>query len=224
MWLARTARERPRHRFGWLAAAVALVAATPLAAAADEPDLDEIPENCRQFGSVPSDARDTQIAWNQVLSLAACMQGTTVLRADGMAAVDGLVGELGSEIAPSLVIYLVAIQDAPGPVQLRAAYHVGLAYVGLITRARSSLPPPDRADPKSVARYHEMQDRLEDSLVDARRAALVAFTAIDAAVADDPSLAPDETSRYMVRHARQLLRVMGEAETPTLQTVFAANP
>lgn len=178
------------------------------------PPLDRIPPACRRFTSVPDNARDDVYAWNQALSLAACLQDTAIERVTDPEQLDAMVDDLAHRAAPAMMIYLVALERAPGPVQLRAAYLIAMDYVGLITRARASLvAPPDLAtNPEAARRYRALHDQLEKRLEKAIETAWVSFAVIGSAVEQDPSLATDPVNKNMVRSARAMLDVMRRTE------------
>jgi len=214
---------------GSLTAVLTALALVPAIAAADpvasieprmqetprtSPRLDRIPPACRRFASVPENARDDVYAWNQALSLAGCLQDTTIERVTDPEQLDAMVDDLAHRAAPAMVIYLVALEQAPGPIQLRAAYQIAMDYVALITRARASLvAPPDLAtNPEAARRYRALHDQLEKRLQKAEETAWVSFAVIGAAVEQDPSLATDPVNRNMVRSARAMLEVMRRSE------------
>jgi len=183
---------------------------------AQVPDwLEGVPAQCRRYAEIPAYTPDV-FAWNQMLSLAACVQEPSLAHVADPEQLNGMVDELFAGIAPSMLIYLDALAHAPGPMQLRAAYHVALAHVALVTRARLSiLPPPDSLatavvstaprNRASALRYHELQTELEPLLDGAMQTARIALIVIDRAATADPSLAPDAVTRNMVTTARAML-------------------
>lgn len=189
--------------------AVALTAGTARASAiVSIPDL---PEECREFAWVPADARDDTLAWHQLLSLASCLQDGSVYEVDSSEDLGALVTVLTRSLVAPSTIYLGALQEAPGPMQLRAAYQFGMAHVALIVRARSSV-----ADPA-------LRVSLEPMLAPSLRAAWISFSVIDRAVSEDPSLAPDDVTRTMVRSARAMLAVLPRPEERDRGPPLAAN-
>lgn len=162
-------------------------------ARADEPEeapqVLRAPSHCLQFWSTPTgDSRAA--AWDAVLSFAACIQDRSVGHVERAEELEGFVAQLHAALEPSLRLYVSAVNEGPGPIQLRAAYAIGLGQVALMTRARASLASP------------ELRAQLEPLLAPHAELAYVLFTTIDEAVAQDESLAPDVVSRYMVGSAR----------------------
>jgi hypothetical protein len=207
--------SKRRHRLCAVVGSLVIAGATSAAPAVSEsstegaqvPDwLESVPQACRGYAEVPAYSPDV-FAWNQLLSLAACMQQPTLAHVSDPEQLGDMVDELFAGVAPSLLIYLDAIAHGPGPVQLRAAYHVALAHVALVTRARQSIvisadTPPSRA---SARRYRELQRRLEPLLESAMQTARISLSVIDRAAASDPTLAPDAVTKNMVASARMML-------------------
>jgi hypothetical protein len=131
--------------------------------------------------------------WDAVLSFAAQIQDRSVYHVDDAEELDDLVDELQAALGPSLSLYIEAVDHGPGPIQLRAAYYIGMSQIALMTRARASLATPD------------LRDALEPFLEPHAQIACLLFAAIDEQSEIDPSLAPDEPNRFMVRSARAQL-------------------
>jgi hypothetical protein len=177
-----------------LAPALAVALAFPALARADEGSGAQVvlvSADCGQFWSYPG-GDDSPAAWDAVISLASCIQDRRVRVVAGADDLGALVAELREALAPSLELYATAIADGPAPVKLRAAYHVGLAQVAMMTRARTSLASSD------------LRTSLEPLLEPHAELAYYIFTTIHRAAADDPSLARDVVTQYMVRSAGQL--------------------
>lgn len=192
----------------------------------DWPDdwIDVIPRQCAPFAAgtlAPGAERPTsEHGWRQLLSLAACVQdGSIRTGRTGLGAVTEpaqlapMVDELARRLALPMLVYLDALEHADAPIQLRAAFQIGMAYVALSTRARSSIaaPPELATDPAAARRYSELHARLEPLLYTARRAAWISFRAIEAAAAVDPALAGNEVERNMVEAARRMLPALRDA-------------
>jgi hypothetical protein len=156
---------------------------------------------------LPADARDPAVEWQQALSLAACLQEGPVLAVRDPEQLDALVEEMTGRLELPMLIYLEVLARGPASMQLRAAFHIGLAHIALSTRARGAIAaPPDLATNEAAAlRYRELHARLEPLLVRSRRAAWLSFTAVDEAVAANPALASDAVARHMIRTAREML-------------------
>lgn len=195
--------------------------ARPAAADAPRPERAQepvtirvIPDECRALLVPAAGPRSEQAEWERGLSFAACLQSAPLRRVSDPAQLEGLVGELTGQLELSTLIYLQAIIEAPPPIQLRAAFHVGLAHVALITRARAAVePPPELAeDAAARARASLLRERLEPLLERPARAARVSFEAIHEAARRTPALAGDEVGRGMIRAASaQLAGLRGEA-------------
>src|SRR5262249_60249685 len=105
---------------------------------------ERVPERCRMYTAIPADARDSGIAWNTLLSFAGCLQDTAVFDAADAAEPGGLVNAIAKTLAPTLTLYLHAIEQGPGPVQLRRAYPGGLDIRAMEARAAAAhVAPPD---------------------------------------------------------------------------------
>jgi hypothetical protein len=185
-----------------------------------------VPARCAPF-AVGSDMQPgSEHAWRQLLSLAACVQDGSVEEVDGSGELGAVVEELSGRLALPMKIYLAALEHGDAPIQLRAAFQVGMTYVALSTRVRSGIaaPPESAASAAAARRHRELHARVELLLVPARRAAWVAFRAIDAAAEEDGVLARDEIERYMVRAARQMLPALRDAAPADPRTLLVQHP
>jgi hypothetical protein len=169
-----------------------------------------VPSECLQFWELSGDP-SWPGAWDAVLSLAACTQDRSVHSIDDAEQLADFVDELQTALAPSLRLYLAAIDEGPPQVRIHAAYYVALGQVALMTRARASLMTP------------ELRSQLEPLLEPHAEVAYLVFSEIARAAAVDPWLAHDDVTRYMVRsacaHAASLRRsewVVPEDDTPLL--------
>jgi hypothetical protein len=163
-----------------------------------------VPAECARYWLIP-DGVTSPAAWNQALSFAACLQDATIARVDDVDRLPDLVDQLEKAFTPALQVYLTVIEDAPGPVKVRATLQIAMAQVALITRARSSIAaPPDLAtNPVAYLHYRELHARLEPWLEQPARFACKLITVIDHEVALDPSLVRDVVTRNMVSSARE---------------------
>jgi hypothetical protein len=210
-----------------VASTAAALVLTTASARAEEPAESsttvEVPPECEQFGHIPGGA-ESPVAWSYVLSFAACIQDATIARIERADQLEPLVGELLQALEPALQFYIAAIDQAPGPAKLRAAYQIGLGQLTLITRARASIAVPEHleTDAAAAAYYGELHAALEPLLVQNAKLAFLLFVAIDRAAAEDPTLAPDAVTRNMVRSSHELAELIGkswslratETETP----------
>jgi hypothetical protein len=167
-------------------------------------DLELVPARCARYWSIPGGIT-SPATWNQALSFAACVQDATVARVDDVDQLPDLVDQLEMASTPALQVYLAVIEDAPDPVKVRAALHIAMAQVALITRARSSIvAPPDLATNRaSYVHYRELHARLEPWLEQPARFAHQLITVVDREVTLDPALAPDAVTQKMVASARE---------------------
>jgi hypothetical protein len=184
------------------------------------PSLAFAPE-CMRYRINPGSSWSAS-AWDRMVSFATCIQDARVARIEHADQLPGLVEQLHEALAPSVELYVTVVERGPAPVKLRAAYHVGLTYVALLTRARSSIAAPDPADAAAVARHRELHASLEPLLEPFAKLVWLLFTAIDRAVAEDPALVPDAVTRYMVRSARELAEQLGRSWSRPLRIPDAA--
>ena len=112
------------------AALVSLLAVAALAAPARA-------DECGQFWSFPGGV-SSPAGWDALISFASCTQDRRVYLVEDAGELEGLVNALEDALAPSMQLYAAAIEQGPPDVQLRAAYHVGLAQIAMMTRARAS--------------------------------------------------------------------------------------
>lgn len=189
------------------------------------PDLlAAVPPRCALFS--PARGGDEAHGWRQVLSLAACMQDGAVPPATAPDELEEMVEALSVRLAPPLLVYLHALEHGDAPVQLRAAFQIGMTYVAFSTRARSALAaPPDLATNRAAEqRYRERRVRLERLLLPARRAAWVSFQAIDEAAARSGAEPGDEVERNMVCAARGMLPGLADAAPEAYRAKLARGP
>lgn len=166
------------------AAVVSLVAVAALAAPARA-------DECGQFWSFPGGV-SSPAGWDALISFASCTQDRRVYLVEDAGELEGLVNALEDALAPSMQLYAAAIEQGPPDVQLRAAYHVGLAQIAMMTRARASLASSD------------LRTSLEPLLEPHAELAYYVFTTIHRAAADDPALCRDVVTRNMARSSRLL--------------------
>jgi hypothetical protein len=176
----------------------------------DAISLEPIPIECRAFASLPEDARDDIVGWNQALSLAACLQDASVARVTDPDELEAMVDAYARALEVPTMIDVGALEYGPGPIQLRAAYQVAMLHVTLIVRARSSIvAPPDLAtNPEAALRVRRLHAQLEPLLAHSAQTAWVAFAVIDRAVEEEPGLASDPVTKNVVRSARAMLKIL----------------
>jgi hypothetical protein len=178
---------------------------------------EKIPVACRTYAWIPADARDDVVGWNQLLSLAACLQDGSISSVNDSEQLELMVDQYSRALEVPTMVYAGAIEDGPPGVQLRAAYDLALAHLSLVIRARSSIvAPPDLAtNPEAALRYRDLHAQLEPLLERSLGIAVVAFAVIDRVATRDPSIAADPVTRNMVRSARAMLDVLGRPEEPS---------
>lgn len=211
------------------------VGTTPSAGSSHEVfavSVQTLPVECRIYTWIPADARDDVLAWNQLLSLAACLQDGSVSTVTDPDQLEAMVDQYTRALEIPMMVYTGAIEQGPRSVQLRAAYQIAMAHVSLIVRARSSIIAPDdlATNPEAALRYRELHAQLEPLLARSVRIARVAFAAIDRAATRDPTIATDPVAKSMVRSARAMLEAMGKPapkepsrESPTREAVMESG-
>lgn len=162
------------------------------------PRLVVIRAECLPYFTLPTEQMSIA-AWNDALSFAACAQDASTYRVTSTDDLSELVGRMQEALTPSLEIYADAIQRAPGAYKLRAAFQIGMAELGLVTRARASIPPGHAA----------VHAALEPLLRPQAKLAWLSFSVVANAASDDPSLVPDAVTQYMARTAREHARLLG---------------
>jgi hypothetical protein len=156
---------------------------------------EQVPAACRPFTTRVPDARDDTFAWNQQLSLAACVQDTSKATVSDAEQADALFQELGSRLMPTMRFDIDVLRHAPLPFRIRAAYQLAMANVSLVVRMRSAV-----ADPGSPLHAYV------ESLVDApQRTAWLAAALIVQTASRTPELVADPVTAYQVQAAGALL-------------------
>jgi hypothetical protein len=168
-----------------------------------------IPSECAQYWSIPG-GPESPAGWNQVLSFAACIQDATVARIEHADELEDLVDELQLALEPALELYVAAVEQGPGPINIRATLQIAMAEAALITRARASIvsPPDLRTNAGAAARYRNLHERLEPLLEPQARFACMLIAAVDRAVAEEPGLAPDAVTRNLLAFARRVAAML----------------
>jgi len=176
----------------------------------------EIPAECTVY--VPTEQDADVVIWNKALSFAGCVQDSTVFEVSDADELRPMLVELTRALAPTLALYLSIIQYGPEPVQLRAAYQIGMMYIALVTRARSSIVLADdwMTDPTAMREYRELHDSLEPMLKPALHTARIVFGTIDRVATENPSIASDPVTKQMLRSARAMLLLLERQETGTM--------
>lgn len=164
-----------------------------------------IPSECVQFEPIPGGG-ESAAGWNQILSFAACIQDARVARIEDADELEGFVDELQSALEPAFALYVAAVEQAPGPIKVRAALQLAMAEAALLTRARASVATLSdlgaRAD--AASRHRELHARLEPLLEPQATFVCMLVDIVDHAVAREPALAPDAIARTSLAAARRV--------------------
>jgi hypothetical protein len=189
-------------------ALLAVVASTARAdaehAGAEPVQLDAatVPEACRPYLAVPSDAKSELMVWNQRMSLAACLIDTTAAlpSASEPGQLRALVGGLEDSVQRSTAIYRDAMAHAPLPIQMVAAYGLGSVSRNLVVRARAAIAPS--TDP--------LRRALEPLLAGHAHDAAAAFAEVDRLAKQSPaSVSRNPVLTSIVTAARSELAALG---------------
>lgn len=189
---------------------------------ADPHWIDVLPAECLRYAPPRDPAHP--LYWDHRLSLAACVQDASVLPIDSPLDVEPMVAELTQRLVPAMMVWRDALDRGPPVVQLRAAFHIGLATVAMMTRARRSLGAPPRFSKVDGAeRERVLRERLEPYLLPSKQVAWAAFSVIDKVARDVPELEADPVHRSMVRTARMLLPVIEPPQEPEPEPRFTVR-
>ncbi|MEO8701470.1 MAG: hypothetical protein ABI867_15595 [Kofleriaceae bacterium] len=153
-----------------------------------------------------------QEPWSALLSFATCIQDASVPHVESVEQLEPMLAELDASLAGPLRLYATAVDRAPDPIKVRAAYFIAVAHVSILVRARMALG--DHSTPM-------LRFRLEGLLQRPGRTAWILFDAIDRVVLEDPARAPDAVTRAMVRSARVYKRSLTPTFAPRGETVVA---
>ena len=156
---------------------------------------EQVPAACRIFTTRIPDARDDTFAWNQQLSLAACIQDTSKAQVTDRDQADALFKELGSRLMPAMKLDVDALEHAPPEFRIRAAYQIAMANVSVVVRMRNAI-----ADPTSPLHAH-----VEKLVASPQRTAWLAAALIVQTASKAPELVADPVTAYQVRAANALL-------------------
>lgn len=174
--------------------------------------VNKLPEACRPYATIPVTTRDDTFGWNQLLSLGSCLQDTTITPVTDEAELRPMVDRYHDALYLPMLIYVGVLENAPGPVQLHAAYQVGMAHLMMVVRARRSVSSP------------ALEAKLEPMLEPSLRIARLTFAVIDRVVDQNPAFVTDEVGRAEVRSARALLRVLNSpTEMPPAPDTLRAS-
>jgi hypothetical protein len=185
---------------------VTLLGIVHIARAEPAMTLRDVPDACRAFTRAPADPR---AAWNQVLSLAGCTADNSTVTIIDPDDLPVALDTLASRLEPSLAIYVWAVQNAPDPIKIRAAYQIGLSEVALAVRARRSIVLPPNV---TAERFAVLHARIEPMIANAIAVGAAAFSVIDDIAQRNPELIDDPVLRFVVADARRQLRDMPHPE------------
>jgi hypothetical protein len=168
------------------------------------------PAACSQFAPVK---KGHPMYWERQLSRASCLADSTIFLVESPFDVGPMYSDMSFALRPAMEIWLAAIEEGPPIVRLRTAYHVGLAAVAIMTRARSSLvAPAGMTALEAPHRERVLRARLEPLLVPAKKVAVSAFSVIDDVARENPEFEHDPVQRAMVRSSRMMLRALQPTE------------
>jgi hypothetical protein len=201
--LAHVAHGRPPLRRVTVMGLVLL--ASPAAHARRVPIAQDLPMQCARFVPVDPDD-DSPKAWNGALSFAACTQDTTLAPIATVDDVGPAVDRLARRLSPTASMYLIALELGPDYLRIRAAYHLGLAQLAMIVRARRSVVTTDPA----------VRAALEDALVPYLQASWLVFATLDEAARADPAIEVTELDPALIVRARQLRHELDAYAVPGL--------
>lgn len=211
----------------WLVATL-LTAARPASgeptvrAGADPHWVDVLSAECLQYA--PPSQLGHPLYWDLRLSLAACVQDASVLPIDSPLDVEPMISELTLRLGPAMMVWRDALDRGPPVVQLRAAFHIGLATVAMMTRARRALgAPPQFSKVDAAERERVLRVRLEPYLTPSKQVAFAAFSLIDSIAREAPEFELDPVHRSMVRAARMILPTL-DLPSDTKPRVAGAGP
>lgn len=165
-----------------------------------------VPPRCENL--IPPAEVTHPLHWDRWLSLASCLCDNSRKQVDDPFDVPEMVADLSLALMPSMLMWRDALGEAPPKAQLFAAYHVGLAAVGLITRARASIVAGNRTGEAARDRERILRERLEPLLAPAKTMAWTAFKAVDNEAALRPDHDVDPVVGAMISSARQMLQVL----------------
>ena len=156
--------------------------------------VNQLPEPCRMYAALPADLEDDTFGWNQLLSLASCLQDDAVTPVTREQDVEPMVERGHDALYMPMLIYIAVLENGPPRIQLHAAYQVGMAHLMLAVRARRSVT--SRA----------LRARLEPLLARSLRIAVRSFAVVVRVADEESDLVADEVARNEVRSARLLLQ------------------
>jgi len=139
-------------------------------------DIRAVPAECGPFLAVPAGSTSELLAWDQRLTLAACLENTTdpVPAAGEPEKLRGLVGYLDDSVKQSRAIYRDAMARGPTQIQMLAAFKLGMTSVNIMVRARDAIPASPDLDKRLG-----LHRALEPLLAGYARDATSAFTEVD---------------------------------------------
>ena len=178
---------------------VALVLATSTVAAADPP-------RCASSTNRPGATSDA-LAWRAWLGVAACAQaGVAVAPIDRVAQLAPAVADVDHQLASAIAIYDDALENAPAPERVLAAYALGMAYTNAAVRVRAAILPigDQLRDPAASDEFITLHRAVEPLVAHDLARARAAF-AHAARIADaDPDALVDPVVAWSAASARAL--------------------
>ena len=208
------------RRSSWIAIPLIALVATALAQSSR---TTTVPDQCRQFQSVPRDSRSITLPWEQRLSLAACRQSVTITPTANPVEFPQVITRINQAMEPSLAIYRDAAARGPTPqIRMLAEYGLGMAYVDSMIHARNAVLV--RAEMYGGATYGATVDpyvqqhrQMEALLPPYRDGAVTAFNEVGRIAAQNPAAArANPVIVFVVADARTTANlIMSTTETAT---------
>lgn len=211
------------RRSSWIAIPLLLLIGTALA---QQPRTSVVPDQCRQFQSIPRDSRSITLPWEQRLSLAACRQSFTITPTSNPAEFPAVITRINEATQPSIAIYRDAGARGPTPqIRMLAEYGLGMTYVSSMIRARNAVAVPNEmfggaTYGASMDPYQQQHQPMEALLPPYRDGAVTAFTEVGRIAAQNPAAArANPVITFVVADAKTMANLImstTEAVTPSV--------
>jgi len=166
-------------------------------------DIRAVPAACGPFLTTPAGSTSELLAWDQRLSLAACLENTTdpPPPAREPEQLRALLGYLDDSVKQSRAIYRDAMAHGPTQIQVLAAFKLGMTSVNIMVRARNAIPASSDLD-----KHLALHRALEPLLASYAREATSAFTEADRLATRAPAdAAASAVMKAIVASARSQL-------------------
>lgn len=214
------------NKVGWMGALVAIVAGSSQGATVKPGNQVELPmdpgtlpDDCRQFLTLASDARSDLLPWYQRLSIAACRQRLDVSPVTTPQQLGPMVQAIENSMAPSIAIYSDAAARGTRQVPILAEYWLGMTYLNIAVRARRAVDAGRSVGGATYGGWSDgamgMHRALEPLIARDLQNALAAFREVDRrANADPQSACADQVITRDVAEARAFLGMLPRTTEP----------